>query len=429
MKKTLQEIRNGIAWATNSHAENTEEVGLRLLVDWVTCSFHFASNLADLLTLIGLHNVKFERLNHARYDGYSSTYRMDQMEILVSEDENKYMLNFSGQGCRLYEQASNVEWTKLFGMLLENCQAKFTRLDIAVDDFSEIYKTSTIRQAVYKKLCVTRLKGWGTKEEGNINDGNDYLTMDSFYIGGWKSRYFLNIYDKKIEREIKGKEVTVSTWTRTELRLKNEYATRFAVEIANGKESLGYYTMSFLNEKIQFLKPGTYTNKSRACEDKENISKWWRRFLGKCGKLNLSEKAPDKTIQTTVKWMKHQVAPSIAMIYEADGADNFDKFVQQLREDGEKRLTKKQTMMIDDYQQQRDLAKKANKEKYHNLFVKSNKRLTLLKKGTKQQKEKAVELLTHKFLENNIERDVNPLNVKKSPKLEPSDLYEPTDLY
>lgn len=414
MKNTLQEIRKGSAWVTNSHAQNTQEDGLRLLVDWVTCSFHFASKVADLLTVLGLHNVKFEKLLFARYDGYSHTYRMDKMEILVSEDENKYMINFSGQACRLFEQSSHVEWTQLFGLLLENFQAKFTRLDIAIDDFSQIYKTGTIRQAVYKKLCVTRVKKWGTKEEGNIEDGNDYLTMDSFYIGGLKSRYFLNVYDKKVEREENGMEVTVSSWTRTELRLKNEYATRFAVIVANGRESLGYYTMSFINEKIQFLKPGVYTNKSRSAEDKTNISRWWLKFLGKVGKLNLSEKAPDKTIQTTVNWMKHQVAPSVAMIYEAEGADEFEKFMQRLRMDGEKRLTKKQTMMIDDYQQQRDLAKKVNKEKYHNLFVKSNKRLTLLKTGTKQQKEKAVELLTHKFLENNIGRDINPMNKKNA---------------
>lgn len=40
---------NGIAWATNSHAENTQEDGLRLFVDWVICSFYFASKVADLL--------------------------------------------------------------------------------------------------------------------------------------------------------------------------------------------------------------------------------------------------------------------------------------------------------------------------------------------------------------------------------------------
>lgn len=414
----MQEVRNGIAWATNSHAENTDEKGLRLLVDWVTCSFYFASNLADLLHVMGLHNMEFERMNFARYDGYTHTYRMDKMEILVSDNEDKYMINFSGQACRLYEQASTVEWTKLFALLLENFQAKFTRLDIAIDDFEEIYKTSTIRQAVYKKLCVTRVTKWGTREEGNISDGNDYLTMDSFYIGGKTSRYILNIYDKKVEREENDMTVTESSWTRTELRLKNEYATRFAVVVAGGTESLGYYTMSFLNEKIQFLKPGKYTNKSRAAEDEINISRWWLKFIGKVGKLNLSEKAPDKTIATVKKWLQHQVAPSLSMLNEAEGFEGVNRFVDELIKDGQKRLTKKQTMMIDSHKHAIDMDEIRVKEEYKDVFEKRNGKFIEMKKGTKQQKEFLRERLMSEYFETNYERDVN--NIEKQKNVHPS---------
>jgi len=417
----MQEIRKDSAWVTNSHAQNTEEKGLRLLVDWVTCSFHFASNLADLLHVLGLHNMPFERMNFARYDGYSHTYRMDKMEILVSEDESKYMINFSGQACRLYEQASTVEWTKLFALLLENFQAKFTRLDIAIDDFEEIYKTSTIRQAVYKKLCVTRLKQWGTREEGNINDGNDYLTMDSFYLGGKTSRYVLNIYDKKIEREEHDMTVTVSSWTRTELRLKNEYATRFAVVVAGGEESLGYYTMSFLNEKIQFLKPGEYKNKSRALEDRKNHSRWWVKFIGKVGKLNLSEKAPDKTIATVKKWLQHQVAPSFSMLNEAEGFEGVNRFVDELIKDGQERLTKKQTMMIDSHKQALAQDKIRVEKEYEAIYKKRTKKYQEMKAGSKQQKEIVLDKLMGEFYETNYQRD-SILDIEKSPKLEPSDL-------
>lgn len=419
-EKDMQEIRkDGSAWATNSHAENTEEQGLRLLVDWVTCSFHFASSLADLLHVIGLHDAPFEKMNFARYDGYHHTYRLDKMEILATESEDKFMLNFSGQACRIYEQTSAVEWTSLFALLLDNFQATFTRLDIAIDDFEEIYKTSTVRQAVHKKLCVTRLAKWGDRTEGLIAKGKEVLTMDSFYLGGKTSRYILNIYDKKVEREEHDLTVTVSSWTRTELRLKNEYATRFAGVVASGKESLGYYTMSFLNEKIQFLKPGVYKNKSRAAADKKNVSRWWLKFIGSVGKLNLSQQAPDKTIATTMQWMRHQVAPSTAMIYEAEGEDAAFGFFMKLIKDGQKRLSKKQEMMIDDHKFRVEADKKRAKEEYDRIYEENNKRLNELKKGTKQEKAKYKSKVMDKYFETNLERDPNPDN-KKSAGCEPA---------
>lgn len=321
----MQEIRNGSAWCTNSHAENTRENGLRLLVDWVSCSFYFASEVADLIGILGLSDLEFVTTDGARYEGYIKTHKADSIEILESDD-GKYLLNFRGQACRLYEQYSTLPWRNLFALLSDFFSAKFNRLDLAIDDFGEIFRVSTIRQAVYKKLCVTRLTDWGDGRRGKIAHGDDFLTMDSFYIGGASSRYHLNFYDKKIERESKGKTVTVDSWTRTELRLKAEYATEFVRRISEeGVTGMGYYVMSFINDRIQFLKPGNYTNKSRAAKDPKNISRWWKKFLGKAGKINLSQQAPDKTLDDVIQWVWDDVSPSLAMIYEADPSTFEDK--------------------------------------------------------------------------------------------------------
>lgn len=367
-KKIMQEVRRGTAWDTISHAENTASEPMRLLVDWVTCSFYFASNVADLLRVIGLDNLEIEERVGARYDGYVHTYYYDRLEIYVSrEDEHgplRYMLNFSGQACRIYEQHSRIDWRTLFALLIDNFNVTFTRLDVAIDDFKQVYQTSTIRKAVKAKLCVTRLADWGDNTEGKIADGDDYLTMDSFYLGNKRnSRYFLNIYDKKTEREQAGKEVTVESWTRTELRLKAEYATRFATVIANGNESIGYYTMSFLSAKIQFLKPGAYTNKSRAAQNPENISRWWRKFLGQCGKLNLSQKAPDKTLEQVKDWLKNNMCSTLAMVAD-DSPHEFHEFMNEMLELGREKYKPKHIDMLnnssdlkENFQQRKMMAK------------------------------------------------------------------------
>lgn len=353
-RKTMQEIRKGIAWDTISHAENTQGNSMRLLIDWVTCSFTFAGNLAQLLQVIGLEELEVDERAGARYDGYIHTYFYDRLEIYESpqKDEEltrRYMLNFSGQACRIYEQHSRIDWRTLFAVITDNFNATFTRLDIAIDDFKQIYKTSTIRQAVKAKLCVTRLADWGDNTEGRIAHGDDFLTMDSFYLGNKRSsRYFLNIYDKKLERQQANKEVTVDSWTRTELRLKAEYATRFATVIAEGNESLGYYTMSFINEKIQFLKPSKegYKNKGRSAKDKKNVSRWWNQFLGECGKLNLSQKAPDKTLEQVKEWFYKNMCSTLAMVAD-DSPNEFNSFITETVALGREKYKDKHNDMLE----------------------------------------------------------------------------------
>lgn len=345
----MQEIRSGNAWCTISHAENTQQEGLRLLVDWVTCSFFFAGTVADLLQVLGMEELPIDKQKGARYKGYTETYFYDRLEIYLSDKtgiHRKVMLNFSGQGCRIYEQKSSINWISLFACLLNEYKAKFTRLDIAIDDFNQIYQTSTIRNACFKKLCVSRLEDWGNNTEGKLIDGDDYFTMDSFYIGNKRSsRYFLNVYDKKVEREQAGKEVTVQTWTRTELRLKAEYATRFAIQVAQGSESIGYYTMSFLSEKIQFLKPGKYSNRSRSAKEKENISRWWNQFLGSCGKLNLSVKAPDRTLEQVKTWFTENMSSTLAMIAD-DNPAQFEDAVNAILHIGRNKYKDKHIQLL-----------------------------------------------------------------------------------
>lgn len=345
------ELNSATARASNTLAENTQENGLRVLVDWVTCSFTIATNLQNLLTLLGLEKdiEKVEVKEGSRYEfaGYDLTYKIGLIEIFhgSQEDENsedgyspevssKWMLNMSGQACRQYEHSTTRGFDFLFA-ILENLSVKYTRLDIAIDDFKKIYNVNTFRNAVFNKQCITHLKEWGNHTRGLINEGSESLTMDNFYLGSLKSRFSINVYDKKLERLSKNEECLYDSWTRTEVRFKNDYAQQFVDHILLDSRSIGYQVRAFLSEKVNFLNRTvaiSTKNRARDIKDKKNNARWWLKFLGEVGKLHLSVAIPDKTLKETQEWIVKQVSPSLAMlsIYQPELYGDFIKSVTSI---------------------------------------------------------------------------------------------------
>ena len=359
---------SGTAGDCTTPAENTGNIPLRALVDWVTCSFQSASNLQEVFNLIGIGNLEnieeFESSKFAKA-GYTSTHRIGMIEYHRNEDENRWLLNMSGQGCRQFEVLSSFDLLTMFA-ILANLKASYTRLDIAIDDFGGIFKTNTIRQAVYNKLCVTRLADWGNGERGKVAHGKDFLTMDNFYLGSPKSRYFINFYDKYLERlnkmETAGEELQnrikeelqgITQWTRTEIRLKDEYAEQFVGHILSDHFHLGFYIMSFLNHKLTFLKPSCIKNgkenRSRLAEDINNHARWWRKFVHNAGKLKLSVYKPDKMLVESKDWLYKQVSTTLASLALYKPLEFYD-LIDDLLKDGMDKIKKEHLLKI--YNQQ-----------------------------------------------------------------------------
>lgn len=345
------------AGASNTPAQITNQPAQNVLVDWVTASFYAEKNIREILELFWLTeleikghviDVEFERIEGARYKyaGYDVTYRYSNIEIMHDSKQHKWLLNLSGQACREFEKISKLNYEMLFGLLVGQLNASVSRIDIAIDDYKSIFKVNTIRKAVMNGQAVTKIKKFGSHTQGMIEDGS--LTMDNFYLGTLSSRYSINIYDKKLEQESKNKEVKEKSWVRTEVRLKEEYATAFARIIAtsSGNENIGQYIVQFLNQSVVFLKKGCKeTNRTRASRNIENYAHWWRKFIGDVGKLKLSQKAPDKSVERTVSWFVEQVAPSLAVCLEVD-PEGFSHMLYKLCEDGKQRLNKGHELMI-----------------------------------------------------------------------------------
>jgi len=374
-------------------AVNTEKNSVVACVDWVSCSFQFAGDLQKIFNLIGISDLStLEKIDGARYEfaGYNITYRIGFIELMYYHDHednsDNWFLNMSGQGCREFEIASCFDFITLFG-ILANVDAVYTRLDIALDDFNNIFTVDQFRNAVYNKQCVTKLRTWGDHRRGKIATGLDDVQMNNFYLGSSTSRYFLNVYDKKLERESKKIEVLHKTWVRTEVRFKYEYADDFIVHLLQNDGELGSHITAFLNAHITFLKPSVitkflaketgYTNRSRLADDLKNHARWWRDFLNNTKTLHLTKRKPEKTLDDSKQWVYKQVAITLAMLKEYN-PKGFNAFIDVAVAKGLNKMQEKHQRKIDN---QRYLDKQVisfgdwleKEEKYNDGVKKSTK--------------------------------------------------------
>lgn len=351
------------ARVSNTLAPNTEGNSLIACVDWLSASFVLEKNFSEIQELFYLKEeevngqivqVKFEKFDGARYEfaDYKETYRYSFIEFMHDPDTSKWFINLSGQGCREFERISKLDFEELLGLLIGQLYATVTRLDIAIDDFKNIYNVKTFRNAVLKGQCLTKIRTWGSHTQGKINSSKNELIMDNFYLGTLKSRYSINVYDKKLERQAKGKKVDEKTWTRTEVRFRNEYATYFARIIASsyGNDNVGIFVKAFLKGHLCFLSKTALkkdTNKSRLAEDEKNYVHWWKRFLGSIDDLKFSLKKPERSVEKVVSWIDKQVFPSLIVLEEVF-EDEFPRLLYELSKRNDTRLTKTHQFMIND---------------------------------------------------------------------------------
>lgn len=325
---------------SNTRPERTQQDGLRVLVDWVQATFSLNGSFDDVKELLGLGKLEMDYFDYGM-NTFQEHIKFSYIKI-QRKNENTYQLSLSGQGCREFEQLSSYSWLEVFSILKDFTNCRFTRLDIAIDDFQEHYKVDRIRKWVEKGLCITRLEKYKDTKEGHVATGE--LTMDSYYLGSMSSRLAINFYDKKLERENNSDiplEVTQDSWTRTELRLKREYADQAVDMILTYDMDLGKVAFGILSKNVRFVKSkSSDANKRRRPE-----SVWWLNFIGKVEKLKFSLVAPDATIEKSKDWIKTSVAPTLAMVYE-DDPEAFMLFMNEMIANGQERLNEKHNMMI-----------------------------------------------------------------------------------
>ena len=201
--------------------------GLRALIDWVSVTFKNIS-VDEVFQIIKLPLDLWTLQDHG-YNGYQYSAVYKSMKIMWGTPDGTLdmgiHIDFSGEACREYEQEFNHElnWSEFFALIM-NFNYKFTRLDLAIDDFKGYF---TINQ-LYKKGkngCVTvkRIKEARYFETFDLETG--LSKGETLYIG--KGDRIYRFYDKLNERRSKGYETIegLEFWNRYEVQLRNDLAT------------------------------------------------------------------------------------------------------------------------------------------------------------------------------------------------------------
>lgn len=198
--------------------------------------------------------------------------------------------------------------------LIEWCadhNGTFTRLDLAVDDFEGILDLDIIREHLQKGWLSTRWRIY--RPEGTMDIGSDSTEGETtIYIGSRASESFTRVYDKVVEMEAKGMDPKTNHWVRFELETKGKRADALARQVLEAEKS-GGYILDYINGLIEFKEP----NDSDSNKWRWETAQWWTDFIKTVDKTRLSLPKPERTIEKTRTWVRHSVAPGLAVMLGA----------------------------------------------------------------------------------------------------------------
>lgn len=209
-------------------------------------------------------------------------------------------IELKGEGCREFEaRCPNKNWGDLFffTMLLNG---KTTRLDLAIDDYSNQLPLEWIDKKLDKRFYTSPIKA-KAKPIGRFTEGY------SITMGSNDSPTQICIYDKKYEQEAKGNPVLEDSWTRYELRFRGQKANQVRRQLykalGHGEEydesKMKELFLGLLYQSLDIKKDNNY---SKTDQSKVDTDPMWLEFIDNANKVVLpplekKEASLDKFIQ------------------------------------------------------------------------------------------------------------------------------------
>jgi len=245
----------------------------------------------------------------------------------------------SGKGCRELEATGVIDgpegWRTFLARLLR-AEVSFTRTDAAIDDREGLIPVERLEEIAKEGSYVSRLRKWRSLTEGESPGrrssadapGGARITGRGVRWGVPGSDTQIKIYDHAL---LAGEEAPCA---RVELQLRNERARSFVRRyVETGTLALA----GLLRHYIEFKLPGSSPRRWRW-----ETAPWWLALLQHAAKVQLAVQPVVRTIDTAARWVKKQVAPSLALITHALGLEA----VLGLIADGSQRLSPWQRSLL-----------------------------------------------------------------------------------
>lgn len=278
----------------------------RIVIDYLTFVSKCDSE-RSIIKLLGLDNLEFEEYNTGFY-GYQKSLRYDNNIIILygghsywsdKDDkmitDNNICFQMSGNGCRTFEDVSDISFMDLFEYLYDNKEDyNITRLDIAYDDFENLLDINVLFQDMIAQNYSSRTRFY------EFCGGSNGLSL---YFGSPDSEFRLRIYDKASEQKI----FDGQHWVRVEMQLRKDRAIS-AVDYINSGLCIDEVYFNILNNYLRFVTPCGDKNKSRW-----KTAPYWEKFLKYHDKISLYvEPGNDYNSLKLMYYVEKQCAPSLA---------------------------------------------------------------------------------------------------------------------
>jgi DNA relaxase NicK len=213
-----------------------------------------------------------------------------------------------GGGCRAIATRPGFPgWQDWMKNMLRWEGARFSRLDVAIDDAAGPFASLPGVRSMYEELVAGNAVH--RAELRNVSlISNAAGAGDTLYVGSRQSGTYVRAYDKGLER---GLDAAVN-WVRVEVELKGRRAHAMAAAMAEwGFTCVGGVLRSALDFKV--AQPDR--NKSRW-----PTAGWWLSFLGQAEKVCLAVAEPLRSIERSVWHLREQYGPTLAaLMYAARG--------------------------------------------------------------------------------------------------------------
>lgn len=328
-------------WAANgpTPATNRGLISQKVEVSCDYLTFHL-DNVPDTATAIGILSrveefyserleVRFDRkMRHGRmWDGGSISSQRGVQCYWANPSmgrSGQLMFVVPGKPIKTRSQADN----RLFLlMLFEDYKGRFSRFDIAVDDFGKTLDFDRIERDVDEEnyFFTNTAQVVRSYKRGRLSTGK------TIYFGSKQSDKMVRIYDKSAES---GGEIDSH-------RVEAQFRAKFA-------EMIGGEWLAMIQEESQAIAQWLVSIVTGCVEFRNRISKnrercplvqWWADFLELLKAAPLRVSLPKKTpcLVRTMDALERQYGSMLVVIYKALG-DVFDGWLCQVLESGEERL-------------------------------------------------------------------------------------------
>lgn len=336
-----------------------------LLVDWIQATIMTDSGLNIYCLFKELFNIdpRLVVKEASGFFGYDTSYCYKDIRIMTAEyrkleglQDMGYHIYITGQGCRDLEDLE-VDYQSLFRKLL-SYHAKFTRIDISVDDFSKKYFTiDRVQKCVRDGDVVTRFRNTIEFIKTKLVDGsNDGFTI---WFGSRASDLQIVFYDKMKERESKDYIVSsdIKFWCRLEVRFRNQNAMSIVEKFANNSfEEFKDMYIGVIDNNVRFLKrKETDKNKRRW----PSID-WWQRFVESVPRISLQRINVESTLLKKRNWLLNTTSRNNFMVLMSEMEfltvdEVFCNYLYEMLQNGKQRITDRDLQYINNRRIERGL--------------------------------------------------------------------------